>query len=307
MATQSTQKRPGLVPKMTVDVNGVPKKVWVRPEEFDGPKQNAKLRDLNPVLNQRFTEGLSNMKSGEKKSSLNHTSEEKRKSSERGYGSEALRKAAARKFERDFGMKLEDAPPVEMSDDELYEYLARGISVEQAHEFARFDIGPEFTHPKLDAEYAFVSDPKVAKLDLHNQEESDSPVRKAELDDIKKTARTLQEMDVDPYVAAQCMSNGLRMEHLKDKSRDLKEIIEVSAENNVASEKFKNIQERPEPIRGIGGHIKNWMHKQRKRAWRSTKSWARRTRRRIVRRIGRRISRRFSRIMKTIFIPWKTR
>lgn len=307
MSTQSTRQRPGLVPKMIVDVNGTPKKVWVRPEDLLGGKSDEKLRNLKPVINQRFTEGMNNLKNGEKNGSLHHTSDEKQKSSERGYGTEALRSAAERKFERDFGVPLSQAETFELSDDALYDYLARGVSVEQAHEFARFDLGPESAHPKIDAEYAYVSNPKVARVDLRKQEESDSPARKAELEDISKTARTLQSMDIDPYVAAQCIAHGLRMEHLKDKSHNIKEVIEVSAEHNVASDRFKHIQPSPEDTRGIGGKIRKFGRDTRKKAWRGTKRWATRTRRRIMRRAGMKMRRRISRIFKAIFVPWKTR
>lgn len=306
MSTQSTKPRPGLVPKMIVDVNGVPKTVWVRPEDLNS-KSDEKLRNLKPVINQRFEEGLKHLKTGERLGSLRHTSEEKRKSSERGYGTDNLRSAAERKFERDFGVPMSEAPPVELSDDELYDYLSRGVTVEQAHEFARFDLGPESAHPKIDPEYAFVSDPKVAHIDLKNQEESDSPVRRGELDDIRKTARSLQNGGVDPYVAAQCISNGLRMEHINDKTKDFKDMVEVSAEHNVESDKFKSIHPSPEDHRGIREKAKAWGDKMRHKAWMGTKRYVTRTRRRIMRRIGRKMRRRISRILKTIFLPWKTR
>lgn len=307
MSTQSTRQRPGLVPKNIVDVNGVPKTVWVRPEDLDGAKPDAKLRDIKPVINQRFAEGMNHLKTGERIGSLRHTAEEKQKSSERGYGTKGLRTAVENKFETDFGIPLSQAESFELNDDALYDYLARGVSAEQAHEFARFDLGPESAHPKIDAEYAYVSDPKVARIDMRNQENSDSPVRKAELEDISRTVRTLQNMGVDPYVAAQCIANGLRREHLDDKTRNVKEVIEVSAENNVASDKFKSIQPSPEDVGSIGGKIKQWARKTRATAWRGTKRYATRTRRRITRRIGMKMRRRMSRILKTIFVPWKTR
>lgn len=307
MSTQSTRQRPGLVPKMIVDVNGTPKKVWVRPEDLNGSKRDEALRDLKPVINQRFTEGMKNLKSDEKVRSLRHTKEEKEKSSDRGYGTEALRGAAERKFERDFGFPLSQAESFELSDDALYDYLARGVTVEQAHEFARFDLGPESAHPKIDPEYAFVSGPKVSRIDMRKQEESDSPTRKAELEDISKTARALQNLGIDPYVAARCIANGLRKEHLNDKSRNLKEVVEVSAEYNVASERFKSIQPSPHEFQGIRGTVGKWARKARGMAWRGTKRWARRTRRRILGGISRRFRRRVSRTFKMIFVPWKTR
>lgn len=303
MSTQSTHQRPGLVPKMTVDVNGNPKKVWVRPEEMDGPRPDATLSDLKPIIKKRLAEGLTHLRTGERQGSLRHTAEEKETASERGYGSDSLRDAAARKFERDFGVSMKAAPAVELGDDQLYDYLSRGLSVEQAHEFARFGIEPHLTHPKLDAEYAFIAGPKVLKADLKNQEATDSSLRASELKDIKQTARSLENLGVDPYVAAQCLSNGLRMEHLKDRSRDINETVEMSAKNNVESEAFRSYQGKPGTIGGAKEKLKEWNGRARRAMWRGTKRWARRRARRIYNRIQRRISR----ILKVTFLPWKTR
>lgn len=303
MSAQGTQKRAGLIPKMIVDVNGVPKKVWVRPEDLDGKQSNPKLRNLKPVLDQRLTEGLKHMKKGKAQDALHHTDEEKIRASERGYGTASLREAAERKFERDFGIPLKDAPPVELSDGELYDYLSRGVTVEHAHEFARFGIDPELAHPHLDAEYVFVSSTKVAKMDLKNQKLSDSPARQEELDDIKRTVHSLQEMGIDPYVAASCIANGLRTTHLNDKSRNLKDIIETSAQHNVESDRFKAIPVRPTFKTGLQGKLQEWGERGRRRAWSGTKRWARQARRRVTRNVTRRISR----FLKLVFLPWKTR
>lgn len=301
MSSPKTQPRIGLVPKTITDVNGNTKTVWVRPEE--ATQQDSSLAGLKPVIKTRVAEGLTHLRIGERQGSLRHTPEEKERASERGYGSDKLREAAARKFERDFGVSMKDAPPVALTNDQLYDYVARGVSVEHAYEFARFGVEPHLTHPKLDAEYAFIAGRKVAKADLRKQEASDSPIRSEELKDIRKTARVLQDLEVDPHVAAQCLANGLRMKHLRNGNHDLKETVEMSAKNNVESEKFQSFQEQPGSVGGLKREMRDIGFRMRRAMWRMTKRWAMRRYRRIYNGITRRISR----MLRITFLPWKTR
>lgn len=302
MATTHSNSK--LIPKVIVDVNNNTKTVWVKPEHAD----EATLNNLPPTLiNHNLDEdGLRKDVIGQNQGSLLHTKEERTRSAERKYGSDALGEAAATKFIAQFGVDINDAPPVELDAERMYDYLAEGLTVEQAHEFKRFGIEPQESHPKIDPEYAFVSHPRVAKLDLQNQKTSDSGLRKQELRDIKVTARALQQSEVPPEVASRCLANGLRKEHMKHKHHSLDDIVRMSHEHNVQSPEFKSFMEKT-PDDAAAPHPESWLSRQR----RSMGIRLRRALWRSVRRRGRRlynnVARRVSRFFKLAFLPWKTR
>lgn len=312
MVRPNTQTRQGLVPRVIVDVNGNRKTVWVRPDDTSYAANNP-IHHFRPEIKKQIEEDAmapTHAPVGEKQGSLRHTREEKAQAFERGYGSDKLRAAAEAKFERDFGVPIADAPDYDLTSEQLYDYIARGLTYQQAEEFAHFGIEPHLTHPKLDAEYAFVSGPKVTKIDLRNQTASDSYLRKQELREISKTARVLQDQGVSPEVAAKCIENGLRSKHLDGKIRDPKDTIKLSYEHNVESPEFAAAAEKlkvEEPPAVRDSRVKRWVKEQgrraRRAAWRGTKRWARRR----VRRIYNGVHRRITRLLKITFLPWKTR
>jgi hypothetical protein len=302
----TTHPNSKLIPKVIVDVNNNIKTVWVKPEHAD----EETLRNLAPTLeNANLNEdGLRRDTIGQNQGSLLHTKEERARSAERKYGSDALSEAAAIKFEAAFGVSIEDAPPVELDDERLYDYVAQGLSAEQAYEFKRFGIDPEDTHPKLDAEYTFVSQPRVAAMDLKNQRSSDSGLRKAEMANIKATARLLQQAGIPAENAAFAIANGLRKEHVKnDKNHSVEEVVDAACAWNVESEDFKKFTvERPE---GEGGkaHPESWISRQSKKAGVRIRRAMWRSVRRRGRRLYNNVARRISRFFKLAFLPWKTR
>jgi hypothetical protein len=285
----------------------------VRPDDRSYSANNP-INSIRPEIKKQLDEdaaAMSHTPVGERQGSLRHTREEKARAFERGYGSDRLRAAAESKFEREFGVSMADAPDYELTNEQLYDYLARGLSFEQAQEFAHFGIEPHLTHPKLDAEYAFVAGPKVTKLDLRNQTSSDSHLRREELKSIAKTARTLQELEwVSPQTAAKCIENGLRVSHLNDKSLDTRQIIDLASKYNVDSDEYEAAAEKlkvAEPPAARDSRLKQWAKEQgiraRRAAWRGTKRWARRR----ARRIYNGVMRRWYRLLKVTFLPWKTR
>lgn len=312
MVRPSAQSREGLIPRLIVDVNGNPKRVWVRPDDESYAAKNP-IHEYAPQIRNQMEEDIkvpTHDRIGERQGSLRDTREEKTRAFERGYGSDRLHAAAARKFEADFGVSVDNAPDYDLTNEQLYDYIARGLSMEKAQEFAFFGIEPHLTHPKLDAEYSFVAGPKVTKIDLRKQMESDSHLRKEEFKDIKTTARFLQDMEVEPAVAAQCLANGLRMKHLKDKTREIRDTIKLSHQHNVESDAFENESEKlrnsgPTPAQGNG--FQRWAKEQgvraRRAVWRGVKRWARTRMRRIYNGVRRRIFR----FLKLAFLPWKTR
>lgn len=304
MATTHTNSK--LIPKIIIDVNNNIKTVWVKPEHAD----ERTLQNLAPTLEnfQLNEDGLRKDTFGQNQASLLHTKEERTRSAERKYGSDALGEAAAIKFEAAFGVSIDDAPPVELDDERLYDYIAKGLSVDQAHEFKRFGIEPEDAHPKLDPEYTFVSQPRVAKADLKNQRDSDSGLRKIEQEKIKRTARLLQEAGVPAEDAAGAIANGLRNDHIKkDKNHSVEEVVDAACAWNVESDDFKKFAaERPE---GEGGaaHPESWFSRQRKKAGVRIRRAMWRSVRRRGRRLYNNVARRISRFFKLAFLPWKTR
>lgn len=303
MAT--THPNSKLIPKVIVDVNNNIKTVWVKPEHAD----EETLRNLAPTLeNLNLNEdGLRKDTIGQNQGSLLHTKEERFRSAERKYGSDALAEAAAIKFEAAFGVSIENAPPVELDDERLYDYVAQGVSAEQAYEFKRFGIDPEDAHPKLDAEYTFVSQPRVAKMDLKNQRASDSGLRRSELANIKVTARLLQQSGIPAEVASKCIANGLRKEHVKNKHHSLEDIVRESYTNNVESQEFKDFLAKSPEGEGAAAHPESWFTRQRKKAGRRIRRAMWRSVRRRGRRLYNNIARRISRFFKLAFLPWKTR
>lgn len=308
MPRQSAEPREGLIPKVITDVNGNTKTVWVRPDVYDSYAEDNDFNRVPPIRKrQQEEEELKPMHTpvGEKQGSLRHTREEKARAFERGYGSDRLRAAAESRFLSEFGVPMSEAPPVVLSNEQLYDYIARGLTIEQAQEFAEFGIEPHLTHPKADAEYAFVAGPKVAKIDLKYQQASDSYLRRKELGDIHRTARGLQDMEVDPEIAAKCIANGLRSSHINNKKWDVKKVIEASSVHNVESKEFQEAvkEQRPGLRDGAKRKVREMGVRARRAVWRGTKRWVRRR----ARRIYNSISRRFARLLRRTFLPWKTR
>lgn len=302
MRASTSHKNPHLIPKVTVDVNGYAKTVWVKPDEAG----SGTLNDLPPVMPDFNHHGERVNRIGPAQGSLFTTKEERILSAERGYGTEKLSEAAQEKFHMTFGCAIEDAPPVELSDERMYDYIAKGLNPGQAREYARYGIEHNFAHPKLDAEYAFVSGPKVAKIDLAEQKAFDSHLRKKEFLNINITARALQMEEIAPEVAADAIANGLRKEHLNTAKtgKSIEDVVAVAATHNVESQEFKDFmaqpnEEAPKP--------KAWASRMAERAGIRIRRAMVRSLRRRGRRLYNAVARRWTRFLKLAFLPWKTR
>lgn len=296
---QETAPREGLVPKQITDVNGHPKTVWVRPEDLK-PARSASFADLKPVLRRNLEENIRDLRGrGGPRSTMADTPLESSRRQQRGYGGDELGKAAARRFEAEYGVPFAEASAPRLTDERIYDYLSSGVTnLDQAAQFAAYGIEPHLTHPKMDPQYTFMLGSKGAAAERRQQVQSDPQARKRELRDIIQTARFLQERGVPGRTAAACLENGLRMKHLRDPRIDPSEAVRVSAKHKPDSPQFRAMAREDRASRAedygkrlraeVGGHMKIWA-------------------RRLFRRVLNRVRRRVRRILRKSFLPWEYR